>query len=675
MSITVNNIEYNIALNPIFGNMYTSANVYEVIESSLKEIIEIIMRMGIQKTYGHKYVILGGKSINNVINKQHMSQSFDFDIHVYGTNDIKKVDDFGNSIDREILLILNNFKLFKYYIFLILKNHNLVTNTEYNHYMNNKLFYYGKRLKPGFSIKGIFIDLLLRSNLFENQYYKNEIPNKFSNYIGAPIPFINPTENRIYYPIADFDLESELNFGIQIDENLIMNSYDNIKYASYPIMLYNLYKYINNGGPKRQNNVNKKMKLDDISNYNCYFLNKNDENIIGNKFKLIYPNIVDKGSDYLQVKKELTQMENKYYNERENILNICKNNVILSTSDRNKNVIFKNNVINNLTIAEKAISNYDIGQYIFAYTGATYSLINQYCQNKYYRMDTSDLYFQNYYINKTIIFSDNSHKNINTVVSFQKNNIDDAIETIKGTFNNIHNGPEYRLIKDDIDDFFYVYRLQNFVVLDSPVGDIFNVSNVKIGTIMYIPYFQSTTMITNSDYSIFVKENTFLYKIKINKNSKNWIIMNKYSQFPGEAEVLLNKDIYFYIETITNAPIILNNALRDIMVINVTLYDNLNDCPGVQNLPNANTIGNNTPIQNIIADENPIDLMNFNDEFYSKIKRIAMNNKGRLYDLNYNLRNEEGKESEIGKNLETDIGIFYKLAKKMLIPKQFNLIK
>lgn len=109
--------------------------------------------------------------------------------------------------------------------------------------------------------------------------------------------------------------------------------------------------------------------------------------------------------------------------------------------------------------------------------------------------------------------------------------------------------------------------------INAPNGSQFNISLIKRNSIIYIPKYLSTSMHTSYGYDAFFKNNSFVMKIKINKLSKKWIVLDKYSQYPHEKEILIGRDCYFVTLNVTSQPIFLNGHLIDTTVIELLLCD------------------------------------------------------------------------------------------------------
>jgi hypothetical protein len=243
-------------------NINDATDFYNYIEKILNELIDVLFRISLKNCMENhadlsKFVLMGGKSINTFV--KNLQKSFDFDIHliirdryddesedeyVIYTNTM--IDMFGPILATELNNLLqhdSNFNIMRHYLKLILLKNNLITEEQSNHYLNNILFYYGVRIKPyGIRIKGIFLHLNFKDDLFRN----------YTNYSNA----IPPTEeiNEIYYPLCDLDIEQTLNFGISIplnDINIIddryatINTYDSLYYLNIFSLVLKNHRYHN----------------------------------------------------------------------------------------------------------------------------------------------------------------------------------------------------------------------------------------------------------------------------------------------------------------------------------------------------------------------------------------------------------------------------------------------
>jgi hypothetical protein len=165
-------------------------------------------------------------------------------------------------------LILQNHwhKHYRRQIYDILLHSNLVDMPNPNdistpgtmlyYYMTDQLIYKGKKISkgvaqpgnPGIPTDGLFIKLKLKKELFSKngQEYicSNERQGALNNYTIPPTPLNTPNEpyNIIYLPIANI-INAEIKFGNI--ENLHTDFiFQGLKYANYPLLVYNLIQNI-----------------------------------------------------------------------------------------------------------------------------------------------------------------------------------------------------------------------------------------------------------------------------------------------------------------------------------------------------------------------------------------------------------------------------------------------
>ncbi|ARF09674.1 hypothetical protein Indivirus_2_53 [Indivirus ILV1] len=627
-------------------------SLYDFMETILKEIIEVVFKRSLSGNH-YQYMIMGGKAINNIVSDDYLGKSFDFDLHLIQGNEYK-LNEMGDWIVNNMNNFMNNTEniVYRHYIINILRKHNLISENQIQHYSNNQLFYYGKRIKHGFSIKGIFIHFLLRDDIFGmNQKYTNaRPPHLHTDFHDDTITNYNSGNNELFYPISDIDLEQYLNFGIPIQNPVfIYESYDQLKYCSYLVLVFNLIKYVLHGGTKRQKNLIKLNNVIDIKKYKCYFTSNNSYNDLKNNLDQLvgmYGNELNQiiGIDptdlrlttnvsgeiftnrtYYDVLDKLLIL---YRNQINTVLNNCRDKLILNMDGPNTNNIFNDNVNGNqqLTILasiERLIFNHDVDRYVFCYTTNAYSSINLYCQYLNLGINSQNINYPGpVNINRAISFSDNTISNINQNVNVIYGNMNNIINGISTTIQICRNDQNYINSLVSIKDEFFTIRAQNFISFNSPNGDIFNPSILKTGGIIYIPFFASSFFKTNSySYPNFIYSNTFLFKIRINKNSRKWIMLNKYSQYDTESEVLFDKDIFFTIENYKYKSIKWNDQkYRDILVINVKLCDTLQEA-----IHHRLNVSNNEDIN----------IFNINEDKFTKLldNTNSNENRGKLKNL------------------------------------------
>lgn len=102
---------------------------------------------------------------------------------------------------------------------------------------------------------------------------------------------------------------------------------------------------------------------------------------------------------------------------------------------------------------------------------------------------------------------------------------------------------DLEIFKKEISGEFYVYRCTNLMPMFTENGILFdpNFVNPKDEIFMNFPSYLSCSHSSDFSLDVFLRKYAFVMKIKINKNSNNWVLIDKYSYFhdSNENEVLL----------------------------------------------------------------------------------------------------------------------------------------
>jgi hypothetical protein len=222
-------------------------------------------------------------------------------------------------------------------------------------------------------------------------------------------------------------------------------------------------------------------------------------------------------------------------------------------------------VCNILGICDK-----EYGNPLLTYTNHFHKYINLYCQLTYFDI-------KNIENNKQILelFDYMKNKNHNSVYNKAKS---DAIN-LRNLFYDIHNDTYYGdLYKEVIDtlfnDYITVISSQTFTYYDKCGKIDDNISNMQeIGSIIFLPNFLSTIFEFNKDFGQFVSYTKVIYKIKIQKQSKRWIYVNKYSKMPKEKEILIISNSKYKITDIYHKPVQTRLAQYNVKVISLELME------------------------------------------------------------------------------------------------------
>jgi hypothetical protein len=630
----------DMQLTNMAGTQLSISQLWESIDIILKSIIDTSLKSALRKLHSNDYILLGGKAINNIISEGCLQKSFDFDIHLM--NDANYVlSYFGQSLCNKLNDEFNLFRQYRKYLFNILLGSNLVLNNdEYKtYYDTQKLFYFGHRLSQNRRniINGIFIKLKLRNDIFPQNItynYQNEYKQDANRGI-------------IYYVISDVEYESVLNFGLQINTPLQRTRYDNLWYPKYAFLVFNLIKYVDSGGYKRERNLNKLIQFFNIPRYSCRFISTINSTLLQAEYDMIPSNTFRlannlriseqiqyvTGTDIKQIINDLIHM---IINNRDNKLSSCR---ILSVLNKRGSdlLLFLDTLTdvqkqNQIQICSNLARTNDINGSIHLYTGGSYLVMNVFLQFLHLNLPVDNTTIGSLYGPA----NDNVAGNIN-ITEQSIRQIIDSVSTSIQTCNNAYTAT----IRDDLKDNFFVYRAQTYVLLNDPLNDsVFDINILTSGRriAMFIPHFVSASFSHNFSYESFVDNASFILKIKINKNTRKWIILNGYSNFPEEKEILIDKNCIFLITGYGYQAIELHgNQLTEKLVINATLFDDMKDC--------LNRIDNEQVVNSILCDvkiENTI--TNINVPMNAPLN-VNVEQKGRGEEVKTNLSREEKKTS------------------------------
>jgi hypothetical protein len=582
-----------------------------LIEFSLSEIIDLIVKKQLEKINTIKYNIVGGKGLNNIIRNKYLAKSFDFDIHVKNDIDVENISKYiVTECDKE--LNLHWQQMLRKIMYQKLLTLNMVDTTLENYYMNEHLIYYGVRNHrngAGPNIKGLFLKLKLRNNLFE--YKKKAID--YTNYYTNSLVDLNGNtdgKNILYIPIADIDTDAHLHFGIKVydvQESIYQNPMEKVNYADYLILLFNLLNCVSKINGKTESNLNKYNKMIKPLYYNCniykyHDLNKFNElvakintqlqnhininiyNTSTDKFKQLIDNnkvsYINRTTTYGNI---IETIINNILNMRDEILN-RKCQITIGPSSAIRNSIFKDGIndINKKRLLSEFdnilydLDKKDLNYYVLQYTGPIYRELNLYCNYINNKIDTTHIKsyttstFPIWVCNKTIILNNRT------------NTYSDTILKINNLYDDYHNDPRIINIKNNLKDSFYIYSLQtvtNLTQMDNLLNRSFiDLTYIKPGDIIEISQYISGTMDLQFNFSSFnnVPTNNIFYKIKINKNNNKWIIINEYSIVPSEAEILIKQGSIFIIQSIDYEVVHINSDVKEYKIITLELCDDTN---------------------------------------------------------------------------------------------------
>ena len=581
----------------------------DLIEFSLFNIIDSLFKKSLKTFTESDYYICGGKAINDLISSK--IKSFDFDIHVKEHEGISKISKHvANNMKKEIN---KSFRLtIRKQIYSILLKINAIDDSLKNYYMTDHLFYYGERIHRQnslFKINSIYIKLKLKNKCFLHKDKNINYTNYFREGEEKDLPEITDgISSIIYIPISDIDTD-KLNFVIELykSPNLVYrDNLNKINYASFPILIFNLLKYICKNKNKQQNNLKKLKLINKPLTHNCNFTKIHDLTGFNNEFS----NIINQLSKYKNIKlnedshnsltkimddKEIFLLKNNstYYTVINDLVNNILNfrNYKMNSCDIRlgglNNIIFKDtqNINNHYEILENIVFKYDKlheNHYILHYTTSLYRPLNVFCS--YYNNDLPiDKILSFYYDRMHRQLELSNHKIINfncKEINANYNDYGVICQKIDEIFVKFNLDDEFIRIRDSfIKDTFEVYSLNDinsFTQIDNILSKSFNNLNyTKKGDMILLDQYLSTTFNNNLNFTEFFesKFTPVLLKIRINKNNNRWLFLNKYSLMDDESEILIKRNSTFVVKDVNYITIKLNHEDKYLKVLTLELSD------------------------------------------------------------------------------------------------------
>lgn len=263
-NVLINNAQQRITIDKLLN----------YIAASLAYIVHITVQRALSTLGNYKYCVVGGKAINELFSSKKCFYTFVHDIHV---NDKKTRDilltliknNINTYFDSDEAAVIRNQMYFELSLMNIVRLDNI------NFYQKDKLFFSGFRHDRNnqYSIAGIFLRLKLRNDLFRgdaaNFWYSNRINESYKP--DDDIKY-SVKENELYISIANIDISSDVNYGIDIFKPYLalttsIDNIDKIKYLNYAVLLYNLLKSIMKVYYKLSPNMS---RLKCITNYDMY---------------------------------------------------------------------------------------------------------------------------------------------------------------------------------------------------------------------------------------------------------------------------------------------------------------------------------------------------------------------------------------------------------------------
>ena len=150
-----------------------------------------------------------------------------------------------------------------------------------------------------------------------------------------------------------------------------------------------------------------------------------------------------------------------------------------------------------------------------------------------------------------------------------------SILRISNMFSNFHRELQENPLYVNLNDKFYVYTMQEIYCLSYNIGlpKLINLNNLKSGDAFVYPQFLSTTFNNKIFTENFIASNKVFLKIRINKNTRDWLFVNKYtSSGLEENEIILNKNCIYFVIDVSTKNINVDNEIISQTFIEVQLF-------------------------------------------------------------------------------------------------------
>jgi hypothetical protein len=437
--------------------------------------------------------------------------------------------------------------------------------------------------------KTYFVNILLRSNLeIAKYFYEKGSIFKFAN---NKINIVLVSDDNVFVKPDGGETDRYLLDIVSIEKlnnlpSATTNVYDKVLFSPYEFAIGSTVKTydLTTDSTERQISRVNLILYATPDSYNCAFQVRDNPPI--NEFisgtiksdmqSLIVGgyNALIKGRTYESVVKAIAESASKF-----NLKKQCSSMAVLDSSVGNKNII-PNLTPDLLNYFEQILASEDKFRAILFYTTPQgYMLMGSFCDATYFGYDRNRQFDQ--ITTRTLNIRHTGGQVKPYTIDFDISTDPDLLTEnlvvdVKRLISEIKTKPEYIYALKQLNrPYITTYRLQNFLVINSPNGDQFDPTIAQAGSILYLPRFISSSFVTNYSYERFTYANTFMFRIKLPINSKNWIFLNAYSEYPTEREVMINKDCYYLVTNREYLPIGFKGGYRDMLVFDLTLCDDL----------------------------------------------------------------------------------------------------
>lgn len=521
--------------------MNIDLETYETIEKYFSDVIGVLAFQAIKKfndnrLNANRLIVMGGKAIEHMF--ENSKKSFDWDIHIVdkkNTHNKKKLNTFQIALTLESIMntFINKFP-------------------QYIEYLNNSIrsFNIWSDKKKHGIVEQINKDVLI---YFNNSLIK-AVKRKTSSGATTTSIIIQLIYNKQQVDLTIIDLVYDTSLpvaSVKIDKSTIYNV-NGVMYGPFPLILIGLYDMASRLNYKKSeknyqrlvyiyNSINNEnMNCD----YQLYLRKLKPHNIA--KIFTYYKKLMEKNLVSIKRNDKVVKMcDDVMFKIMEslrthpNIDAKCYKNIVLISVPDPNGYFEKFNIFpyqNLLKASMDYLNKYDTQKILYKYTEGSSEL-------------NSPLILYGL-TNNNIFLHKNWWRSGMTI-----GNTRDAINNMVTEYHNF-------VGKNSMGEKFYVYKCSRYF---NKTSDDF-LENIKVGDKIYQYSLNSTSYKISLDkYINFIDIGIpfFVYKISIDTNDANYIIIDEYAtkKYNDEGEILLRSDIIFNITNISKKYIYYNDKL------------------------------------------------------------------------------------------------------------------
>jgi hypothetical protein len=557
---------------------YKGKHLFYILETITRYLMDMLVIHVLQdRELPQNYIIFGGQSLNAMTRADAMTKSYDYDIHMFGPNALTTRHPFGAKLVHDLNLQVN--RIWRESLYNVLLTNGFVTEQEHDHYLNDQLFYYTKRVATKERISYViaidyrFKDHFLTADSDKLVYISNSRGEPYQDQVDYEEPVtIVPEHNQLYWPIVEMLIDAQVNYGFQVsEENVVFYDQSPLHYLDPTIALYNLYMYTRTAQTpfKRQKNQRKLDTMSVPKNYSTQFLMNFD---LKRAYRVL---------DWIRT----TISPATYIGFSDAPISTSEG---LETCDHVEQLLAKIQ-----KYRDQYIANIERHLVLTKGHGCQYPLVevDEYTYEVIYNnVDPSMV--------QNLASINDYHQQMLWKARDKDARAESSARALSASSQEISNyiaGENHDLLQDSLNsDIFDTYRVGNDFIFKSHEGCVTTLESYYekhfAEQLIYCPQFQMLSPTTNFDYSALVGQGSYLLHVILAKTYlRRWIPICD----AGRCSILIDKETYLLTLGIEYKVVEINGLHKDILVIHALALDSLDDLARF----NEARKGNNKDIQ------------------------------------------------------------------------------